>query len=110
MVTFILGFFSGILALLVVAASRRQPAETKSRRWTSIESLQYRWGFDWGFEKPLVMRELVAEMPSLMTRTIQEKPFPDEKVTTIDPGAYSVELLVHFRFVGREAGDTLAAG
>jgi hypothetical protein len=99
--TFVLGFFSGVLALLVLLLSRRAEPAAKSRRWTSIEQVQYRWQFDYSFEAPILLRELVAEMPSLMKRNIEKKPLPDDG-TTVDPGAYSVELLVHFRFVGRE--------
>lgn len=103
-VTFILGFFSGILALLTVAMAKSAPAEKKSRRWTSIQRVQFRWSFDYSFKEPLLLKELVGEMPSLVARNIEQRPLPDDG-TAIDPGSYSVELLVSARFVGREPDE-----
>lgn len=101
---FILGFISGALAVLVaIAALSRSARETpkKARRWTSVSNIRFQWNFDYQWTKPLVARELIASLPEMMLRQLAAKPLPDD-APTIDPGAYSVELSVHARFVGRE--------
>lgn len=102
--TFVLGFISGALAVLVaIAALSRAARETpkKARRWTSVSAIRFAWEFDYKFTQPIVAKELIASLPGLMTRQLEAKPLPPD-APVIDPGAYTVELLVHARFIGRE--------